>query len=311
VIRTRSILVLLPIAMALALAGCGKSEEGPDEAMRKVADGLAANQPEVVWDALPPTYQQELAGLVHELGTKMDGEVWAKAFALAAKLCDTLKAKKDFVLANPMLASLAKDKTEQISTNWDPAVDCVLTLVKSDVADVEKLSTLDVRAFLAGTGAALMRQVDAISGTIPEDPFGAGLKKIKNAKLTVTKQDGDTATMRAEVAGEPPEQIQMVRVEGKWISKRMADRWQQSMTKAKAKLAEVTPQKMQQLKPMLLAQMAKAEMLIDQIAAAKTQQEFDAKMMPMLGVAMAGIMARKAAAAQPPPSAPTPATPAK
>lgn len=305
-IRTRSTFVLLLIAMALALAGCGKSEQGPDEAMREVADGLAANQPEVLWDALPPTYQQDLAGLVHELGEKMDDEVWAKGFEITTKLCDTLKAKKDFVLANPMLAGLLKDKAEQISANWDPAVDCVLTLVKSEVADVEKVRALDVRAFLAGPGAAVMRQVAAISGTTPEDPFGAGLKKLENAKLTVTKQDGDTATVRAEVAGKPPEQIQMVRVEGKWISKRMADKWQQSMAKAKAQLAELTPQKMEQRKPALLAQMAQAELLIDQIAATKTQQEFDAKIMPMLGMAMAGIMARRAA-----PSAPTPATPAK
>jgi len=306
VIRTRSIFVLLLTATALALAGCGKSEDGPDKAMRAVADGLAANQPEVLWDALPPTYQQELTGLVHELGGKMDAEVWGKSFAVATKLCDTLKTKKDFLLANPMLAGLLKDKAEQISTNWDPAVDCVLTLVKSDVADVEKLRTLDVRAFLAGPGASVMGKVAAISGTTPEDPFGAGLKKIKDAKLTVTKQDGDTATVRAEVEGHPAEDLQMVRVEGKWISKRMADKWQQSMAKAKAQLAEITPQKMEQLKPALLAQMAQAEMLIDQIALTKTQQEFDAKVMPMLGMAMAGIMARRGAL-----SAPAPATPAK
>lgn len=287
----------LAAAAFVGLPGCGKRELAPDEALRQVAEGLAENRPQVLWEALPPTYQEDLSGLIHEFGTKMDSEVWAKAFQVARKACQMLKAKKQFLLANPMLASFATGKAEDMEATWDPAVDCVITLLDSELSDAAKLKTLDLGAFLAGTGAIFMQQVSAVSKAAPGDPFNAKTRELADAKLTVLKLEDDEATVRVEVPGQKAENIRMIRIEGKWVVREVAERWQLAMAKAKEALAEVSPQNMAQRKPSVMKRMDEAEKMIDTLATAKTAEEFNAMIVPLAFRAM-GAMAKRSGGAR-------------
>jgi len=298
----------LAAAAFVGLPGCGKRELAPDEALRQVAKGLVDNKPKVLWGALPLIYQEDLSALVHEFGTKMDTEVWAKAFQVARKACHVLKAKKQFLWANPMLASFAGGKAAEMEATWDPAVDCVITLLDSELSDAAKLKTLDLGAFLAGTGATFMKQVSAVSTAAPGDPFNAKTRELADAKLTVLKLEDDEATVRVEVPGRKAENVRMIRIEGKWVVREVAERWQDAMAKAKEALAEVSPQNMAQRKPSIMKQMAEAEKMIDTLASAKTAEEFNAMIVPLVFRAM-GAMAKRSGGARTMPGGGTPKAP--
>lgn len=272
-----------------SLPGCGKREVGPDQALQQVAQGLAKNKPEVVWEALPETYQEDVTGMVHEFGRKMDPEIWAKACQVARKACGVLKAKKEFLWANPMLAAAAGRQTESMRAAWGPALECALTLLNSELSDVGKLKALDLRAFLAGTGAKFMQQVSTVSATVPGDPFNTKTRELADATLTVLKLEEDDATVRVQTPGGKPRNVSMIRVEGKWVIQEVVERWQDAMAKAKDALAAVSPEAMAGRKPSVLKQMAEAEKLIDALGAAQTPQEFNALIVPLVLKAMGAM----------------------
>ena len=47
----------------------------PDGTVRAVAEGLADRHPEVIWQALPPTYQKDITELTHAFAERMDPTV--------------------------------------------------------------------------------------------------------------------------------------------------------------------------------------------------------------------------------------------
>ena len=309
--HARVCLFALAVVSCVGGVGCGQKGPQPDEELLKVARGIAEKRPQVVWEALPPTYQEDASAIIHDLGEKMDAEIWAKGFALAKKACETLKAKKDMLLANPMLAM--HPKAEQVEQNWEPGLDCVLSLLSSEISDLEKIKTLDPGAFLAGTGAAFMQQLSAISASTPEDPLNKKLANLANAKVTVVSREDDQATVRFEVEGQPVQEDVMVLVEGKWIQKKIADKWQESMAKAKEALAKLSPETVAKQKPQIMAGMTMAEQVINQLAAAKSAEELNAALAPLMGQIMGkvrGAMMKAKGGGMPMPSgAPTPQAP--
>ena len=286
--HARTCLLALAIVCCVGLVGCGKKGPQPDEQLLAMAKGFAEKRPQALWEALPPTYQEDVSAIIHELGEKMDAEVWTKGLALAKKACETLKAKKEMLLAHPMLAM--NPKAEQVKQNWEPGVDCVLSLLNSEISDLEKIKTLDPGAFLAGTGAAFMQQLSAMSAATPEDPFNKKLANLANAKVTVLSREADQATVRFEVEGQPVQEDVMVLVEDKWIQKKIADKWQEGMAKAKEALAKLSPETMAQQKPQIMAGMTMAEQVINQLTAAKTVEEFNAVLAPIMSQIMGKVM---------------------
>jgi len=276
----RVCLLALVVVTGVGLKGCGKGGSQPDEQLLTIAKGLAAKRPQVVWEALPLTYQEDLSAVIHGLGGKMDAELWAKGSDLARKVCETLKAKKDVIWASPILAK--HPRAEQIKQNWEPGLDCVLSLLNSEVSDLEKVKTLDPHAFLAGTGAAFMEQLSAMSAATPEDAFNQDLSRLANARVTVISREADQATVRFEVEGLPVQEDVVVLVEGKWILKRVADNWQESMARAREGLAQLSPEAMAQRKPMVVAVMAMGEQAVNLLAAAESAEDLDQTLVPML-----------------------------
>lgn len=284
----RVCLFALAVVSCVGGVGCGQKGPQPDEELLKVARGIAEKRPQVVWEALPPTYREDVSAIIHELGEKMDAEIWTKGFSLAKKACEVLKTKKDMLMANPMLAM--NPKAEQVKQNWEPGLDCVLSLLNSEISDLEKIKTLDPGAFLAGTGAAFMQQLLAISASTPEDPLNKKLASLANAKVTVVSREEDQATVRVEVEGQPVQEDVVILVEGKWIQKKTAEKWQEGMAKAKEMLAKLSPETMAKQKPQIMMGMAMAEQVINQMAAAKSAEELNAVLTPIMGQVMGKVM---------------------
>ncbi len=281
-----------PLALALlivaALAGGAQAQQGPDAALKAVMDGLADYKLEVVWDALPGSYQGDVQGLVSGFADKMDAELWTKSFSVLKKLVLVLQTKKQFILNFPMLAQMPPNKKQILADNWDGIVQLASTVVNSDVSDLQKLRAIDIRTFLATTGSSIMRQAVALGQAAnPQDDPAGKVASLRQATVTVVRTEGpDRAVLRMQVPNETAEEKVFVKVEGKWLPENMVMGWQAGILQAKQKLAAIEQQKIAAAKAQVMPILTMIEGSLDQLAAANTPEQFNALAMGLGGMLM-------------------------
>ncbi len=281
------------LAVAWGATAPAHAQQEPDAAVMALMQSLGDYHPEAVWDALPPSYQQDVKDVIADFANRMDAEIWDKSFVVLKKLVVVLQTKKDFILAQPMLMQMPPDKKASLQQHWDGVVGVMSTLVNSQISTLQGVKTLDPRAFLATTGASVMRQGVAIAQLAdPAKNPAAKVAALKRAKVTIVRRDGpDAVVLRLEVPGEKAEEKPFSRVEGKWIPADMAQTWKPGVAQAKQKLAQMNAQKMAQQKPQIMNMLMMVENSLDQLAAAQTQDQFNAISMGLGGMLM-GMMAQ-------------------
>lgn len=295
------------LVAALLIVGACSKKEGPDSFMRAVIEG-AGGKPQAVWEALPKSYQTDVQQVLEAFAGNMNEQVWNDGFALGQKAVKVLETKKDFVLAVPQVKQMVKP--DDVAKGWDPAVRVLSTIVNSDIKTLEGLKKLDVGAFLGGPMAAVVNdlvaigQLAAASMPMAKDDMkdlGTMRERLKAAKITVEKEDGNTAVVKIEVEGEETETEEMVKVEDKWIPKKLADEWPAAIAKLKASAA------MAKLDPSMVAQFnamkGMFEPMLDGLLAAKTQDEFNAQLDAVMKATMGS---NRMARAEPEMDAPPP-----
>ena len=256
----------------------------PDAAARALAANLEAGNFRAVWEALPSRYQSDVNDLVHTFAANMDAGVWKAGTSLVLKAVRVLKEKKDFILKQPALAQSPVDP-KIAAENWDGLVEVLETITSSELADLGKLKTLDVGAFLDGTGKKVADQMAALAKAADEKKLSltdfpgvpvdamplAGIAKAKFSTVTIA---GDAATLRVDNEGKT-EDHEVVRVDGKWLPKEMVDQWQEKMQAAKDALTKDMPERLTKNKMQIMMPIQLVQGVLDQLLAAQTQQEFD------------------------------------
>ena len=81
-----------------------------------------------------------------------------------------------------------------------------------------------------------------------------------------------------------------MRVEGKWITKDMADKWPSQIPEARSRLAKQSSESLAQSKPQVMQAFAAADSVLDQLNEAQTPEQFEQTMkmgmFQMMGVIM-------------------------
>ena len=263
---------------AVAKIAAPKPAASADAAMNAVVTGIAKQDPRVVWDFLPASYQKDVTGLLQEFGGKLDAEFYDKGFATIGKLAGVLKSKKDFVLKNPMLGQMLKNPMvppEVVEKNWDGIVDMIGTLASSEISKAAGIKSLNPPKFLAGTGTKLMKQGFTLAKAAGQDP----VKALAGYKAELVKAEGDKATVKLiSPDRKEPKNEEFVKVEGKWVPANMAKEWKSPMNEARKNLGEI-PVQMARGKSMVMPMIAKLDGALDKLGGAKTQADFDKVLM--------------------------------
>jgi hypothetical protein len=289
----RRLAAVTTCSAALLLATPARAE-APEATVRTVAAGLAAQKPQVVWEALPPTYQRDVTGLVHDFARNLDPAVHAKMVAVATKAASVLRARRDLVLSSQLASGMTADRA-RAEQGWDAFVGMLDTLAHSELADLGALKSLDVGVFLRTTGSRLMEQAAAASRAAAEDPYATSfLAQLEGLKVEKVAGDGETATVRVTPAGRPSQDLRLVLREGRWVPEELASGWQGQMAAARTKIASLAGPEAAQSSSQMLLGLGVVDGLLDQLAAMKTPQELDA--------AFQGLLATFAASAQQTPS---------
>lgn len=273
-------------AAALTVYSCAAASapQTPEGTVYSVANGLSANHPEVFWQALPASYQADINGLVRDFADKMDPEIWDQSFGIFHKVTRVLSEKKEFLLANPLVAQQLVEKPE-LEQNWDSLVGLLNIIASSQISTLDQLSRLDIEAFLADTVGALMAQAQVLSALADENPRQE-LDKLQKIQVTTISNDGSVAVLKIGQEGEETREVEFMLVEGKWIPRDMAQDWPQAIEEARAHIAEVSSVELLQNKEAMLASLAMTDGALDELLAAQDVNEFNMALQTLIGVVM-------------------------
>lgn len=294
----RIVNVLAVAALLISTSGCSGSKprlDTPDGAMRNLQQAVVKSQPDQIFKALPASYQSDINALVADAAKRMDTELWNEGTGILKQVAGLLKSKRDLLLASPMMESVPNK--DDVKKNWDSGVSLLQAFVNSDFTNIERLRKGDVAGLLSGEGAALMNKITSLMESSESSAeAGKELAKLKAMTVSVVSTDGDTAVVKAEAPGEEPETMDMVKVEGVWIPKEMADGFKEGIAEARKNLAEIdfSSEEGKQKKAMAMMQMGAIKPMLAQLEAAKTQEElqavFGGVMMMMMGGMQQGGM---------------------
>ncbi len=275
--------VSLCVSLVFLFAASGLHAQGTaDEAVRQVFQGLEQSRTEVLWQALPASYQTDVTSIVHGMGENADPQLWNGTFRIVGKLARVLDEKKEYIQKQPLVAA-KMGETPGSQEGYDVAVKLLRTLAESELADVSNVKTLDVQAFLAGTVSRMVSQVRGLAMLSPES--AESLEGLKESKVSLVSQKGKTAVVRI-VNGDKSDDKEMVLVEGKWIPAEMAEGWKDKVAEIQAQLAALPSNKGSAESAQFLALMGPMEGALDELLAAQSSQEFDSAVQKLVGMVM-------------------------
>lgn len=283
-----SVLAVVAMATIMGCSGAKAKLDTPDGAIRNMQESVVNNRPEQLFKALPASYQADINGLVADAAKRMDTELWSEASGLLKQAVGLLKSKRSLILASPMMANVPNKA--DVEKNWDTGVALLQALLTSEFTSIERLRRGNVEGLLAKDGAALMAQMTRLMENSQQSAeAGKELAKFKAMKVSVVSTGADTAVVKVEAPDETPENIEMVKVEGVWIPKDMADGFKQGIAEARMNLAKIdfTSEEGKQKKSMAMMQMGMVKPMLAQLEAAQTQEDmqavFGGVMMMMMG----------------------------
>jgi len=263
--------------------------DSPDGTVRVVLDGLVRHHPEVVWRALPPSYQQDVTELARAFADTVDPVVFDRAVAVARKGAVVLQSKKDLILGSDSVARSQIDP-ESLDTLWEASVHMLDAVLASEVADLQTLRDLDVDAWLAGTGSALMDQASLLPAENEEmESFAQRVAEFEHADVGLVSEDGDSAVVTIAAPDETPVELELVRVEGRWIPAELASQWPHAIAEADSRIRSLDSDDdaAAQLRVQVLFGIGIVEGFIDEIDRMETSDELDGLVGGVLGNVMA------------------------
>jgi len=262
----------------------------PDGTVRAVAAGLADRHPEILWQALPTTYQKDISELTHAFADRMDPAVWEATFGLGRRLTGLLRDKKDIILASSMLEAAGEGR-EEVEGGWDEMVGSLDSFFASKVSDLDTMKTIDWEEYIATTGRELMNLAAEKSKADGDDTFDREFtQKLLQTRVEVVSTEGDNATLRMIAPDEDPEEMQLTRVEGRWVPTDMAKDWDQNVAEARQKLAAVTDEEVQQGSMQAMMMIGMVDGVLAQLETVETAEEFEQAIQGLLGPFLGGMM---------------------
>ena len=257
--------------------------DSPEGTVLAIAEALQNNQAEILWIALPESYRRDITEITKTFAEKMDPVVYDQGFAIVMRAVDVLDDRKDIILASETFKSTGADADEirEGLSNTQVFTD---TLKESEIATLAGLGSVDWEQFLATTVNTMITNAAAIQAEGGENIFN----ELASLKVETVDLADDRATLRISSDNQEPEDVEMARVEGRWVPAEMADEWAQGMEDARQGLAEMTPESMAAQKTQIMMFFGMADALIEQIASLQTPEEFDAAIGPMLAPFVGG-----------------------
>ncbi|WP_144995679.1 hypothetical protein [Polystyrenella longa] len=249
------------LLLGVSLSGCSSKEEvdssrtnsvdnkgvaklkesqsiAPEEALRHLVENFQT-EPELVWNALPASFQESLQNQQQMLAKRIDPTAWQQMNRLLGQLSQLFEKHRDDILDAqdeqplPMLGRMNASQLDYLQG-------ILKSLSSAPFADLEKLQNREFRELWMALAPQLFKPVSSpissentksTSETEPEPEtlpiltdYFARLSRID---VSLVERQGDKAILKLvdpQVPDEPSE-IEFVLVEGKWIPASWNESW--------------------------------------------------------------------------------------
>ncbi len=270
----------------------------PDGTITAVATAVSEGKLEAVWQALPESYQGDINAQVEHFAEHVDGEVWSKAMGIVGKLAQLLETKQNLILGNEMVSTQLKAqnlKPEDVKASLT-AIGGLLDDIQKDVKTKEALAKLNVENYMANIGSR-MKSFEPIMAK-SQNPPQIKLEDMKKVTATVTDSTTDSATVEVKTPDGKTETMKMVKVQGKWVPKEMAEEWTKKIEELDKTLhgMEMTPEQKKQF----MSAADTVDGVLDSLLKANDQAAFDAAIGAAMGKVMPLLMGGGAGPSEPP-----------
>tara|TARA_Y100001934_G_scaffold9180_1_gene12282 strand:- start:3916 stop:5886 length:1971 start_codon:yes stop_codon:yes gene_type:complete len=338
-IRFIGVMTATAIGFYTSLPLANAADEGPESLISTPIKALGENNPKLIWDMLPKSYQKDLNGLVQAFAKEMDAELWDAGFDLAGSLGEVLRTKNDIIsesltgMAEQFGLPLPELDLSEMSAGMEMFGAFFEKISTSDIGTIAKLKTIDLGNVANTLGKEIMTMMEEAGQASGEtDLFN---QMLENIQVEVVSEDGDNATIK--VSGLPNEtdlgvfselssglpadltelgidfenpiesltevensELEVMKVEGKWIPKEMAEAWKEGMNAAKQELQEGIDIPIED-KRQALATVNALRKSLNSVKKAKTPQQFQLAMMGAfmsVGAAIEGGSGNEVSSAQ-------------
>ena len=103
-------------------------------------------------------------------------------------------------------------------------------------------------------------------------------------------RDGDQATLRLSAPDEDPEEVDLTRVEGRWVPSDMAADWDKNIAEAKQKLADASDEEIQQSSMQAMMVIGMIDGVLTQLETVETSEQLEQAIQGFLGPFLGGGM---------------------
>ncbi len=281
------------IASTIAAVGCGSLTDdplsipdSPEGTVQVVMDGLVVHHPEILWRALPASYQADVNELAASFAENVDPVLFERAIAVTRKGSVVLQSKKDLILSTETVKNSGIE-VETLDTAWEGGMFFLDALLASDLARLEAYPTLDVEAILTSSGSEMMEHlVDFAAAEGGDENLAVKLTAFENTVVELVTRDGDQATVRVTASGEESVDVEMVRIEERWVPVELASQWPAMVDRTRERIEYLGSDESAQVRVQALFAIGIAEGLIDQIDLMETPEDLDALIGGILGNVM-------------------------
>jgi hypothetical protein len=242
-----------------------------------VVEKLQAGQSIVLWDMLPSQYQNDAQEIVNLAVGKLDEKSLQPLKMVRNDVLKVLRAKEDFILNNAMLLPLLGE-SEAIKQAYGPMVDVLEAYLSDDLLSIKNWKSRSLRENVLAYTSNLTSKIERVQAAVPEGTSAVQSMQaanLKNLKYEILNATPTTATIKLELPGRPATELELISIEDRWLPRNWVETWESQVSKAKASLEQITPQKMKE-------QIAQAQMplmmvqgVTQQMLAANDQASFD------------------------------------
>jgi hypothetical protein len=264
-------------------AGCKRTPSAlpssPPEAVKTVVQRLENHEPQVLWEAMPPSYQADLRALIGEFCSHMDPVIYDRMFRILNKGVRVLQEKREYFYKSPVALSTPMIET-MMGDRWNTMVSLLKTLATSDLASLDSLRRMDPPLFLETTGHEVMAAIDQMRRQFERTPGPNPWQKLgeamNSAHLQFQSSGPDRGWLRfSATTNKMLKDVELERIDGKWIPQPMADAWKDRVAKAKERLAQLDGPEFKKIRPTIMLVMGTLESAMDSLLKAGSQKEFD------------------------------------
>ena len=271
---------------ATGAVAAGGSKLGANPSAQQTVDALTAAMAEMdldtLWDMFPKRYQADINGVIQSAAQNIDTPVWNGVGGVVKKVSQLVATKRDFILNNKNVQGFVPNTPETLAS-WDATSKLLGAVANSSLTNHAQMKNFAMANFLQSDGQKIkaagkeLSEIAASADPGQGQPIGG-----KPPEFRLVSDDGQTAQVEVTESDGRKHTEAFVKVDNRWVPQEMAEEWDEKMAEAKQAIAKLaTPEGKQQMSAVPMGLMMVTGPL-DQMLAAKTQQEFDQVVDPLV-----------------------------